>query len=106
MIKRSTLELVGGVPDLFVSSLYRGADLSHRARRLGLQNICNARALVRRIHRAGEANTQSFDRLLFEDIWAETIGAGDPFHNPNFSQIGSGFIEETELRRAAAHGVG
>jgi GT2 family glycosyltransferase len=100
MVGRAALNAVGGIPGLFDSPLYRGADLSLRARRTGLQNICNVRATVRRTRKTDNVALGSFDKLLFGDIWADAIAKGDPFHNPNFAPDGSGYIEKAAVAAA------
>jgi GT2 family glycosyltransferase len=105
MIRNSTLKMIGGVPDLFTSPLFRGADLGLRARRAGLRNICNVHAIVRRTQGVADIGWQSFDQLLFKDIWANVIADGDPFHNPNFAPTGNGFVEKDAPLRSVAQGI-
>lgn len=98
MIAVPTLETLGGWSPLWASALFAGADLSLRARRHGLENYYQARAVA--IASAPHAEA-TLDRLLFVDMYSDVLAAPDPYHNPNFSREGRAFLECDEVLEAA-----
>jgi glycosyltransferase involved in cell wall biosynthesis len=69
--------------------LYTGADLliadlTFRMTRSGLRAICVPNVRARRLGRNESLSGNGLDGLIFQDIWANTAAAGDPFYNPNF----------------------
>jgi hypothetical protein len=38
------------------------------------------------------AEAERIDRMLFADLCRGAIERGDPFHNLNFSRVGSGYL--------------
>jgi len=72
--------------------------MAHRSACLSGQsgwNLYAPRAVLRRTTSppadALAAQAQRIDAMLFADLCHKIIQRGDPFHNPNFSRVGSGY---------------
>jgi hypothetical protein len=48
---------------------------------------------VRRVSRGGfpDGLSNALDLELFEEIWADELHQGDPYHNPNFGMSAGGY---------------
>jgi hypothetical protein len=55
-------------------------------------NLYAPRAVLRRTMSPPATEAQRIDGMLFADLCHRAIERGDPFHNVNFSRIGSGYL--------------
>ena len=86
MMKRSIFDVLGGLDTDFSTLHYTFADATVRAAELGYRNIAIATPLLR-VDDAYDIVevTRSSDAILFQELHADIIKTGDPFHNVNFA---------------------
>jgi len=69
---------------------YQIVDLCMRAAKSGMRNICNPRAVVKRIRQPIQGAAPLFDEFLFQNLWSQEAAKYDPYHNPNFGNTDFG----------------
>jgi GT2 family glycosyltransferase len=93
LVRRAAFERVGGFEENYATG-YEDFDLCQRLRELGLGVVYAARPRVV-VHETPAARLEALDvvdRALFVDRWYDTLAAGDPFFNPNFSRTAASFV--------------
>jgi GT2 family glycosyltransferase len=82
MVRKSTYDKLGGLNELF-GTIYQDVDFCLRLRRENLSILyVSATRLIHHESASRGRHYDHLDRALLIDAWAETISAGDPFHDP------------------------
>jgi hypothetical protein len=96
MASRQTALLRAPDEEAYQSGWHR---MAHRSAYFGGKsgwNLYAPRAVLRRTLSApavgAAAEAERIDRMLFADLCHRAIERGDPFHNLNFSRVGSGYL--------------
>jgi GT2 family glycosyltransferase len=94
--RHDTIRQIGEFDELYRIADFQMADVALRALNYGLKNIYvpSVTATYYETWPNIDSADRGLDRELFMNRWADTLQAGDRYHNPNYCKDSGGFVPD------------